>query len=78
MITYSLWTGLYINGVYEGSPAEGVLEKEYIITEINGIKIRSLANFSAILLNFSKDDSIQLTVVDKENTSFEVKNIVLG
>jgi 2-alkenal reductase len=77
-ISREITRGLYLNEIYENSPAYGILEAEYIITEINGVKITSFANFSSILLNFSKGDSIELTVVDLLNTTSEVKTIVLG
>ena len=77
-ISREITRGLYLNEIDENSPAYGILEAEYIITEINGVKITSFANFTSILLNFSKGDSIELTVVDLLNTTSEVKTIVLG
>jgi serine protease Do len=77
-ISRDITTGLYIDEIYENTPAYGVLEAKCVITKINGVKITSFANFTAILLNFTKGDSIELTVVDLENTASEVKTIVLG
>jgi S1-C subfamily serine protease len=77
-ISKEITTGLYINGVYENSPAAGVLEAKTVITKINGVKITSFANFTAILLNFTKGDSIELEVVALDNSASTIKTIILG
>ena len=77
-ISKKVLNGIFVEGVFEDSPAANIILKNSIITKINGKAINSFASFSAELLNYKKGDSISLTVVDLNNENEATKQIILG
>lgn len=74
-MTYGLPTGIYISAVNPGSGAEKAgLQKEDVITAINGKTVSSAADLKEYLSTYSIGETVTLTVAQASN-NYETKDM---
>lgn len=66
----ALTSSVYIVNVSDSSPASGVLEKEMVIREINGVKIATTEEFRSALKNVKPNEVV---TVKTDKGSFSIK-----
>ena len=76
-ISEDIHYGLYVESVVESGAVWEIIETDKIITHINGIKITGMENFSVELLEYQKGDTITLTVINRDGSNQQVKNVTL-
>ncbi len=65
------------NGVYVKRTRESGIVEDVVITEINNVKIHSLADYGSELLKYDVGDTVKLTVIDKDGLNTRYIDIVL-
>ena len=76
--TYDMPIGIYINTVYENSPAEAAgLARGNIITKFDGQTVRSMSELKSLLTYYRFDETIDVTVMVQSAGGYEEQTVQL-
>ena len=65
------------SGVYIKHSVESSLLADTVITEVNGVKVRSVVDFKVELLKYSIGDAVTLTVINKDGLNARTITLIL-
>jgi len=65
------------NGVYVESSLEVLIPVQAVITEINGVKIKSLTEYNVELLKYNIGDTVTLTLINRDGLNTRNVSVVL-
>ena len=74
--TYGLPEGIYVSNVAHGSGAEAAgIEKENIITGINGRTIKTSEELTDLLSKYKKGETVTVTIAYRTDNGYETKDV---
>lgn len=76
--TYGIPVGIYVNTIYENSPAaKAGIEKGYIITKFDGSTVKSMAELKELLTYYKKGETVEIICQVQGANGYEEKTISL-